>query len=206
MACHPDRNGDEPIRIVVVDDHAAVRAGLERILRRESGFDVVAALDDGRELVDVVARAAADVVVLDYELARGDGLALCQRLKQREPSPRVLIYSVHAGPSLLVPAAIAQADAVVSKGDDVHALVDAIHRIAAGERLLAPPSPDLLHAVAARVEPEDAPVVPMLVDGATVLEIAAALRLTEREALRRARRIVGRLHGRRRPAHGEQPA
>src|SRR4051812_6880193 len=105
-------NGEHPIRIVIVDDHAAVRAGLERILGREPGLRVVAALDDGRDLMDATAREAADVVVLDYELADGDGLALCQRLKQRAPSPRVIVYSAHAGPGLLVPAAVAQADAV----------------------------------------------------------------------------------------------
>jgi two-component system response regulator DesR len=202
MADDLNRNGD--VRIVVVDDHAAVRAGLERILRREPGFKVVAALDGGRDLADVTTREAADVVILDYELADSDGLALCQSLKHRSPSARVLIYSAHTGPGLLVPAAIAQADAVVSKAEPIEALVATIRRIHAGERLLGPPAPELLHAVTARVDPEDAPVVLMLMDGATVVEIASALRVPEREILGRSHRILGRLHPRRR-ARRTQP-
>lgn len=194
MAHHVTRNGDRPIRIVLVDDHAAVRAGLERVLRREPGLTVVAALRDGSELIDVATREAADVVVLDYELGDGDGLALCQRLKQQDSSARVLIYTARAGAGLLVPAAIAQADAVVSKGEPVQALVAAIRTIAAGERLLGPPARDLLDAVTARVDPEDAPVIPMLVQGATAPEIASAFGLSEREVRRRARRVLGRLH------------
>lgn len=194
-------DGDE-VRIVVVDDHPAVRAGLERLLQREPGFRVVAALEGPAELQRLLARAPVDVVVLDVELARGDGLAACQRLKQRPDAPAVLVYSAHAGPALVVPVAVAQADALVGKAEPVHALLDALRRAAQGERLVAPPTPDLLAAASARVDATDAPLVPLLVDGATVAEIGAALSLDDREVRRRCRRLLGRLcSGSRRAAH-----
>lgn len=185
-------------RIAVLDDHAAVRLGLERVLQREPGFRLVAAVHDERELFETLAREPVDVVVLDYELARGDGLAVSQKLKQRDDPPRILIYSAYAGPGLLVPAAIAQADAVVNKSEPVAELLDAIRRIARGERLLPMPAGELLAAATARIDPQDAPVIPLLMHGATMPDIAEALSIGEHEATSRARRILGRLNARRR--------
>jgi DNA-binding NarL/FixJ family response regulator len=190
----PSNGGSRRTRIVVLDDHPAVRLGLERVLQREPGFRLVAALEDQRHLIDLVDRQSVDVVLLDFELARGDGLALCQRLKQRDQPPRVLIYSAYAGPGLVVPAAIAQADAVISKSEPVPELLDAIRRVARGERLIALPAGDLLAAATARVDPQDAPVVPLLLHGATVADIADALAIDEQEVVRRTRRVIGRLH------------
>jgi DNA-binding NarL/FixJ family response regulator len=182
-----------PVRIAIVDDHAAVRLGLERVLAREPGFRVVAALDGARDLIAVVSSVHVDVVVLDYELARGDGLAVCQRLKLRGDPPAVVIYSAYAGAGLIVPAAIAQADAIVNKAEPVSVLLDVIRRVARGESLIQPPPLELLAAATARVDPRDAPLVPLLAHGASIPEIADALALDGAEVLRRARRIVGRL-------------
>ena len=181
----------------MLDDHAAVRLGLERLLQREPGFRLVAAVAHEDELLDVVEREPVDVAVLDYELARGDGLALCQRLKQRAHAPRILIYSAHAGPGLLVRAAIAQADAVVGKSEPVTELLDAIRRVARGERLIPLPGGELLAATTARVDPADAPVIPLLLHGASVGDIAEALAIDEQEVVRRSRRVIGQLHARR---------
>ncbi len=197
MRAAPSTPAIRRARIAVLDDHAAVRLGLERLLRREPGLRFVAALGDERELLDAIAREPVDVVVLDYELARGDGLSICQRLKQGERPPAVLIYSAYAGAGLLVAAAIAQADAVVGKAEPVSHLLDSIRRVARGERLVPAPGIDQLAAATARVEPGDAPVAALLVDGATVSDIARALAIDEREAVHRTRRVIGRLHPRR---------
>src|SRR4051812_5758501 len=123
-----------PTRVVVVDDHEAVRAGLERVLDRAPGLEAVAGLADDRGVLSLVAAEPVDVAVLDYDLERGDGLSLCWRLKQREGAPAVAIYSGYAGPSLDFAATVAQADAVVSKADPVGELLSTIRRLAAGQR------------------------------------------------------------------------
>src|SRR5436305_1566052 len=131
------------IRVIVVDDHEAVRAGLERVLDRAPDLEPVAGLADDRDVVSLVDRdGGVDVAVLDYDLERGDGLSLCWRLKQRARAPAVVIYSGYAGPSLAFAAKVAQADAVVSKADPVEELLSTIRRLGAGERLLAPPAPE----------------------------------------------------------------
>ena len=83
----------------------------------------------------------ADVVIVDYDLARGDGLAVCQRLKQRSPSPRVVVYSAYAGSALAVAARAAGADGLVGKSDPVADLLASVRRVAQGDTLL----PEIQH-------------------------------------------------------------
>ena len=182
-----------PIGVVVVDDHEAVRTGLERVLDRAPGLEPVAGYADDRQLFSLLARESVDVAVLDYDLERGDGLSLCWRLKQRDEPPAVVIYSGYAGPGLAFAATVAQADAVVGKADPVGVLLSAIRRLAAGERLLERPAPELVEAAAARLPVEDLPVMALLADGATSSEIEQALGLDTREVGRRARRVIGLL-------------
>ena len=189
----------KPIRVVVVDDHEAVRTGLERVFERSPGFDSVSALADDRDLFALLQREPVDVVVLDYDLERTDGLSLCLRIKQRRKPPAVVIYSGYAAPALVLAATVAQADAVVHKADPVDVLLGALRRLTDGDRLLASPAPDLLEAAAARLDAADVPVMALLLHGIRTPDIAQTLALGEREAARRARRVVGVLQaGRRR--------
>jgi DNA-binding NarL/FixJ family response regulator len=188
----PDLATDS-IRVVVVDDHEAVRTGLERVLDRAPGLEAVAGFADDREFLSLMGRERVDVAVLDYDLERGDGLSLCWRLKQRNDAPAVVIYSGYAGPSLVFAATVAQADAVVSKAEPVDLLLGTIRRLAAGEGLLDPPAPDFLEAAAARLPAEDLPVMALLADGADTADIAQALGLEAKEVARRARRVIGLL-------------
>jgi DNA-binding NarL/FixJ family response regulator len=74
------------IRVLVVDDHPVLRAGLEAVLRAEPGFVPVGAAADGHEALRLVRRTRPDVVVVDRRLGDEDGLALCRALRA-EPAP-----------------------------------------------------------------------------------------------------------------------
>src|SRR4051795_276568 len=123
----------EAIRVVIVDDHEAVRAGLQRVLERSPGFTLVSAIADGRDLFALLQAERVDVVVLDYDLERTDGLSLCLRIKQRRESPAVAIYSGYAAPALVLAAAVAQADAVVHKAEPVEVLLGSLRRLTSGD-------------------------------------------------------------------------
>jgi DNA-binding NarL/FixJ family response regulator len=119
------------IRVLVVDDHPVLRAGLEAVLRAEPGFVPVGAAADGHETLRLVRRTRPDVVVLDRRLGDEDGIALCRTLRA-EPAPaQVVLYTAAARePGLAREAARAGASQVVDKADDVGALFDAV-RLAA---------------------------------------------------------------------------
>src|SRR5215218_2117720 len=78
-------------RVVIVDDHHAVRAGLRAVLQAEPGLDPVGVTGTAREALALVDDLRPDVVVLDYHLPDEHGLSLCLRLKGAEPAPAALI-------------------------------------------------------------------------------------------------------------------
>ena len=183
----------ELIRVAIVDDHEAVRAGLERVLRGRPWIDVVASHADDRELLALMDRRRVDVAVLDYDLGAADGLDLTLRIKQRFSPPAVAIYSGYAGAGIAVAAAAAGADALVGKADPVSRLIHTIERLAAGERRLPEPSRELRSLACSRLHPDDLAVLSLLLERVRVDEIAMVLGLTESDAMRRARRVVAML-------------
>ena len=121
------------VSVLVVDDHPALRAGLEQLLDQEAGYWLLDAVSSEAELAIALERHRPDVVVMDYALTRGDGLSACFRLKQRARPPGVVLYSAYVDDIFAVPATLAQADAIVSKNDPVEVLLTAIDAVAAGE-------------------------------------------------------------------------
>jgi two-component system response regulator DevR len=181
------------LRVAVLDDHPAVLAGLQRLLDSTSDLQSVAVADSAQQLLRQLDRARADVVVLDYDLARGNGLKLCQTLRERVRPPAVVIYSADAGPRLALAARIAGADALVDKRAPASELLDAVRRAAAGRSSLPQVSAEQQEAAISRLAPDDVPVASMLLAGTSQQGIAETLATDRRDVARRARRIVGRL-------------
>jgi DNA-binding NarL/FixJ family response regulator len=181
------------VSVLVVDDHPALRAGLDQLLTQEPGYRLVGAVSSEAELVIALERDRPDVVVMDYALTRGDGLSACFRLKQRPHPPGVVLYSAYVDDIFAVPATLAQADAIVSKNDPVELLLTAIDAVAAGESQVPPPDPELIEAASASVDAEDLPIVGMLFARVPVDDIAMTLAVEPREVRARALRIIGEM-------------
>jgi DNA-binding NarL/FixJ family response regulator len=188
-----ERSGGN-VAVLVVDDHPALRAGLAALLRPAGGLDFVGGAGDERELWPLLQRTRPDVVVLDYQLPGRDGLLLCREVKARVTAPAVVLYSAFVGPWLELPAALVGADALVDKGVPGRELCEVVRRVAAGERLLDPPPADVVDEAAARLEPEDLPVLKLLLDRVPPGRIAATLGLEPGRLGRQLERIVNRLH------------
>ncbi len=181
------------IRVLSVDDHPALQAGLHTVLRAEPGLVPVGTAANEFELWPALERTCPDVVLLDYHLPRSDGLLLCHRIKQTIQAPKVLIYSAYADASLAVPAVIAGADGLLHKSAPANDLFNAIRTVARGEKVLPKISIELQSAAAERLDPEDRPIVPMVLDGASEGEIREALRLEPADLAARIERMIGRL-------------
>jgi DNA-binding NarL/FixJ family response regulator len=181
------------IRVAIVDDHHAVRMGLHVAIRSEPGLVPVGAAEGGADLEPLLYRTDPDVVLLDYHLPGADGLTLCRRIKRDGPSPGVVLYSAFADPSMTVPAIVAGADAIVHKGVPARDLFDAIRRVARGEVALPPLTGALLEQASQEVDPEDLPILGMLVDHTPAAEVATTMRLTNAELNGRIERMLARL-------------
>jgi DNA-binding NarL/FixJ family response regulator len=163
------------IRILVVDDHPAMRTGLTAVLKAEPGLVPLGAATSARDLWPALRRTKPDVVVLDYHLPGEDGLVLCRRIKREPPAPAVLLYSAYADASLTVPALLAGVDGLVSKAAPANELYDVIRRLARGERVLPPISHELLDAAGRTLEPGELPVLGMTLEGTSLADMAEAL-------------------------------
>jgi DNA-binding NarL/FixJ family response regulator len=193
------------LHVAILDDHPAVLAGLRRLIGSEHDLAVVAAASTPAGLAKQLDGTRVDVLVLDYDLARGDGLAYCRRIKSRPCAPSVVIYSAYATPALTLAARAAQADAVVGKAEPVPLLLTAIRKVAQGETVMPPLPHDAYDALIARIDDKDLPVLAMLLDRASIDAIAETLHADPAEVGWRAQRVIGRLRPRIRTQPEEQP-
>ena len=184
------------LRVALLDDHPAVLAGLRRLIDSEPDLAVAAVASSAHALARELDGLRPDVLVLDYDLARDDGLSHCRRIKSRPQPPAVIIYSAYAGPALTLAARAAQADGVVDKAEPVRTLLTALRRVALGDVVLSPVPRDAYEAAVAKLEDDDLPVFAMLLDREPLDSIARSLRTDKAEVSRRAQRIVGRLRPR----------
>lgn len=182
------------IRVVIVDDHPALRAGLHTVLDAEPGIVFVGECSGTEEsLWPLLHTTAPDVVLMDYHLPRGDGLQLCYRIKRHIPPPKVIIYSAYASPKLALPALLAHADGLVSKGVNALGVFEAIRAVDKGQRLIEPVSPAAWADAQAQIPTEDQPLVAMLVEGATEHDVADALGLSAADVEHRVQRLLSLL-------------
>ena len=181
------------IRLLVVDDHAAVRAGLVGLLRSEPGLVPVAAAASSEPGLAAARRERPDVALVDYNLPDVDGLSLCRRLRALPDPPKVIIYSAYETDGLVVPAILAGAQGLVDKAADPDDLFEAIRGVARGTTSMPTARPALLEAAGSRIERRDVPILGMLTQGTPPREIAEVLRLADAELEERLNAMIGRL-------------
>jgi DNA-binding NarL/FixJ family response regulator len=181
------------IRILLVDDHPALRAGLTAVLRAEPGMVPLGAATSVADLWPALNRTKPDVVILDYHLPGDDGLTVCRQIKRTVPTPAVLLYSAYADASLTIPSVLAGADGIVNKGVPANELFDAIRTVARGERVLPPISRELLDAACSRLDSEDLPIIGMVLDDTPPADVADVLGIGTAELSARLDRMIGRL-------------
>ena len=181
------------IRLALLDDHPAVLVGLQRVIEQEPDIVIAGAAPSAPQLARELGDRRPDVVVVDHDVARSDGLAHCRRIKDRPNPPSVILYSAFDRQTLALPARLARADAVVDKAEPVRSLLDAIRAVAGGRTRLPSVPRDTYGACTARLDEEDLPIFAMLLDGETTSAIAGALRADPDEIAWRAQRIIGRL-------------
>ena len=190
------------IRVAIVDDHHAIRLGLHTALLSEPGLEPVGSAANAEEAAVLLYRSRPDVVVVDYRLPGSDGLVLCRRVKSDVPAPGVVLYSAFADPAMTVPAIVAGVDAIVHKGGQTRDLFDAIRRASRGETTLPAISEPLLEAAAQSIDPEDLPLLGMLVNHTRPADIASTMRVGRGELDHRIAAMLSRLKVR----VGEPPA
>jgi DNA-binding NarL/FixJ family response regulator len=139
------------VRIVLVDDHAVVRAGYRRFLEQEPGCSVIGEAASGEEAYALLQRIMPDIVLLDLSMPGLGGLSSLRRFKLRWPLLPILVFSMHDTVAFATQALRAGANGYVTKGSDPQLMVDAVRSVLDGEVALSPDVRQRLDRVAADI-------------------------------------------------------
>jgi DNA-binding NarL/FixJ family response regulator len=126
------------IRLMLVDDHDIIRAGLRTFLETQQGIQVVAEARDGVEAVELALLAQPDVALMDIGLPRMDGIEATRRLRELLPGCQVLALTVHDDQQSLLEMVAAGASGYLTKQTPTAELVTAIRLVAQGFACLPP--------------------------------------------------------------------
>ncbi len=175
------------IRVFIADDHPIVRHGLRRIVEEDSGLLISGEAGDATALLTALESAATDLVLLDVSMPGGNFLDTLKALRERFPSIKVLVLSVHPEDQWAVRALRAGAAGYLTKDHSPGQLLEAIRRVYRGGRYV---SPTLAEQLASQLDlgGQRAPhellsdrefeVMRRLGSGLTVSQIAAELALS----------------------------
>jgi two-component system, NarL family, invasion response regulator UvrY len=121
------------INVLLVDDHAVVRAGFRMLLASASGIEIVAEADRGETACQLYLEIQPDVVVLDLSMPGIGGLDCIRRICNRDSSAKILVFSVHDESVYVNRAIEAGAKGYITKNSAPEILVEAIQKIAGGD-------------------------------------------------------------------------
>lgn len=126
------------LRLVIVEDHALVRAGMRALVQKIEGVEVVSDVGDGWEAIKSVQAEAPDLVLMDIAMPGLNGLDATSRIVKESPSTRVILLSMHANEEYFQQALQAGASGYLLKGAELAELELAIRTVGKGETYLTP--------------------------------------------------------------------
>jgi two-component system, NarL family, response regulator NreC len=140
---------DGVIKVVLVDDHAVVRAGLKAVLGSARDIQVVGEGSNGRDAISLAQRLDPDVIVMDLSMGEMDGSAATKELVSQHTRAKVLILTMHAEDAYLVPLLEAGASGYLVKSAADRELIDAVRAVAHGDVYM---QPSAARALAQRIQ------------------------------------------------------
>jgi DNA-binding NarL/FixJ family response regulator len=179
------------IRIAIADDHGLVRLGIRSLLEEEEDMSIVGEAEDGEAIIRLVLENPIDVVLMDVEMPKLDGMEATRRVKAHAPQVKVLVLTIHDEPQLVDGLLGVGANGYVLKNTYTDHLVDAVRVVNAGGLVLGA---DVAGGMVRRLRgqaadgvgylasiPErESEVLDLIVRGLTNREIASRMGLSER--------------------------
>ena len=129
---------DEPIRVLIVDDHALFRRGLVMVLEQEKDIDLVGEAGDGAEAVNIAQDTMPDVVLMDVRMPRRGGIEATSQIKAIAPHTKILMLTISDEEADLYDAIKAGASGYLLKEISIEEVANAIRQVHAGQSMISP--------------------------------------------------------------------
>jgi DNA-binding NarL/FixJ family response regulator len=189
------------IRVLIVDDHGVLRAGLEQLLANAEDIDVVGSAVNGADAVNVAAKESPDVVLMDLYMPVLDGIEATRQILELLPQTRIVVLTSFSDRERILAALDAGAVGYLLKDSEPDELLSGIRAAARGESPIAPKAASaILEARAAKVSVQltdrEREVLALLTLGLMNKQIARRLRISEKTVKSHLTRIFDRIGAR----------
>jgi DNA-binding NarL/FixJ family response regulator len=179
------------IKILVVDDHPAVREALAARIAQHTDLRICGEAEDETEALRLVAEKGPDIIITDITLKKGDGIDLIKRIKARNESARILVWSMHSENLYAERALRAGALGYITKEQATQQIIDAIRQVLAGKVYLSPDLREKLlrrsigdktleHSAMDALTDRELQVFRLIGQGVKTLEIAERLHISDK--------------------------
>ncbi|MEM9952554.1 MAG: response regulator transcription factor [Chloroflexota bacterium] len=195
---------NDPIRLIVADDHPVVREGLVAILSTQRDFEVIAEAHNGKELIAMAQQYTPDIILTDLEMPEIDGVEAIRRIRDLLPEMNFIVFTAFDTDERIVNAVQAGAKGYLLKGSPRDEVFRAIRVVSGGGSLLEPTVATKLLQHMSGASPQDSLAEPLtaremevlehLGTGMTNREIGAVLFITERTVKFYVSAILGKLN------------
>jgi DNA-binding NarL/FixJ family response regulator len=132
------RRGPDPIRALIVDDHALFRRGLEMVLAAEDDIELVGEASDGAEAVEKAAESLPDIVLMDIRMPKSSGIEACRAMKEAAPSSKIVMLTISDEEEDLFEAIRAGASGYLLKDIPLDEVSDVVRAVHDGQSLINP--------------------------------------------------------------------
>jgi len=200
---------DEPIRVLIVDDHALFRRGLVMVLEQEKDIELVGEAGDGAEAVQIAQDTMPDVVLMDVRMPRRGGIEATGQIKAIAPHTKILMLTISDEEADLYDAIKAGASGYLLKEISIDEVANAIRQVHAGQSMISPSMASKLltefatmvkksdekpAAAQPRLTEREMEVLRLVAKGRNNRDIAKELFISENTVKNHIRNILEKLH------------
>jgi DNA-binding NarL/FixJ family response regulator len=200
---------DEPIRVLIVDDHALFRRGLVMVLEQEKDIELVGEAGDGAEAVNIAQETMPDVVLMDVRMPRRGGIEATSQIKALAPHIKILMLTISDEEADLYDAIKAGASGYLLKEISIEEVANAIRQVHAGQSMISPSMASKLltefatmvkktdekpAAAQPRLTEREMEVLRLVAKGRNNRDIAKELFISENTVKNHIRNILEKLH------------
>ena len=185
--------------IVLADDHAMLREGIRKIIERIGDVQIIAEVNDGLELLEILKGSSPNLVILDISMPNLRGLEAIREIKKTYPKVKVLVLTMHKKKEFLRQALLDGAEGFLLKEDAGSELIRAVQTLRKGEKYLSPLLTTVLTSLALEEEKTEVltirerGVLKLLAEGKRTKEIAEALYISPHTVRRHRSNIMEKL-------------